>query len=233
MASDRAQGEDRDLAVERYVASLSVWQRRVFVALDHYADGATILLALISIALQLRAGTSGRSLLAALALVLPASVLTYAANRALKARVRKPRRHRLYALLTQPSHGDSFPSLHTQFAATFGACFVTAVALLAPEGTRRGAASMAGVSMGLSVAFVGWSRLYLGVHDRVDVIGGALIGAAIGVAVPAAAAALGLLALLPGAAAPWMVALLVMFVLVLNLSERRYRRSPLRGRALR
>ena len=45
--------------VEQYLATLSPRQRRIFLALDQYADAATGLLALLSVALQLLIGTPG------------------------------------------------------------------------------------------------------------------------------------------------------------------------------
>jgi hypothetical protein len=50
--------------VERYTATLSPRQRRIFLALDQYADAATGVLALVSVALQLLIGTPGAVVLA-------------------------------------------------------------------------------------------------------------------------------------------------------------------------
>src|SRR5690349_20025517 len=118
--------------VERYTATLSPRQRRVFLALDQYADAATGLLALLSAALQLLYGTPGAVVLAATALVLPAALLTYALNRAYKWLLPKPRRNRRYHDLISPWLRGSFASFHTQFAAPFGATFAFGILLLAP-----------------------------------------------------------------------------------------------------
>jgi hypothetical protein len=80
--------------VERYTATLSPRQRRIFLALDQYADAATGVLALVSVALQLLIGTPGAVVLAAVALVLPAGLLTYGLNRLCKWLLPKPRRNR-------------------------------------------------------------------------------------------------------------------------------------------
>lgn len=212
--------------VERYTATLSPRQRRIFLALDQYADAATGVLALLSAALQLLIGTPGAVVLAAVALVLPAGLLTYGVNRLCKWLLPKPRRNRRYHDLISPWLRGSFPSFHTQFAATFGATFSMAVALLAPAEARRLAGGVAALSMGLSVALVAWSRLYLAVHDRVDVYGGLALGAALGAGIAAGAVALGAV---PAGWAAWAcVAGLVALVLAVSVWERRKRR-PVRS----
>ena len=209
--------------VERYTATLTARQRRIFLALDQYADAATALLACLSVALQLLLGTPGAVVLAAIALVLPAGLLTYGLNRLCKWLLPKPRRNRLYHDLISPWLRGSFPSFHTQFAATFGATFVGSVALLTPAGLQAAAGGLAALSMGVSVALVAWSRLYLAVHDRVDVVGGLLLGIGVGGLVAGTAAA-----------APWVPAGLVAWsliaglaagVLAVSLWERRKRRA--------
>jgi len=206
--------------VERYTATLSPRQRRIFLALDQYADAATGVLALVSVALQLLIGTPCAVVLAAVALVLPAELLTYGLNRLCKWLLPKPRRNRRYHDLISPWLRGSFPSFHTQFAATFGATFSMAVALLAPAGDLAG--GVAALSMGLSVALVAWSRLYLAVHDRVDVYGGLALGTALGAGVAAGAVAL---RWVPQGWAAWAcVAGLVGLVLAVSVWERRKRR---------
>jgi membrane-associated phospholipid phosphatase len=71
-------------------------------------------------------------------------------------------------LRQQPAHGTSFPSSHTAMA------FAVAVTLI-PFLPRRGVA----VALVYAV-LVGWSRVYLGVHYPLDVVGGAGIGLAVG-----------------------------------------------------
>jgi membrane-associated phospholipid phosphatase len=73
------------------------------------------------------------------------------------------------AVLRQPpAHGTSFPSSHT-------AVTVAVVIALLPFLPR----AMAGVAIAYAV-LVGWSRVYLGVHYPLDILGGAGIGLAVG-----------------------------------------------------
>lgn len=207
--------------VDRYLATLTPFQRRVFLALDQYADAATGLLALLSVAIQVGIGTPGAVLLAALALVTPAGLITYALNRVCKGLLPKPRANRRYHDLISPWLRGSFPSFHTQFAATFGAAFSTAVALLAPPTTLLPAGPLAAVSMGLSVALVAWSRLYLAVHDRADVYGGLALGVGAGAGTAAGAVGQGWV---PAGAVGWgLLMLLVLLVLAVSVWERRKR----------
>jgi membrane-associated phospholipid phosphatase len=76
------------------------------------------------------------------------------------------------AVLRQPpAHGTSFPSSHT-------AITVAVVLALLPFLPR----AMAGVAIAYAV-LVGWSRVYLGVHYPLDILGGAGIGLAVGGAI--------------------------------------------------
>ncbi|HUS17827.1 MAG TPA: phosphatase PAP2 family protein [Chloroflexia bacterium] len=209
--------------VERYTATLTPRQRRIFLVLDQYADSATALLALLSVVLQLAIGTPPAVLLATLALVCPAGLLTYALNRLCKWLLPKPRGNRRYHDLISPWLRGSFPSFHTQFAATFAATFCTAVLLLMPPETRQLAAALALASMGPSVALVAWSRLYLAVHDQVDVYGGLVLGMGVGAGVAAAAVRLGLVP--GGVSAGLLIAGLVALVLAVSVWERRKRRA--------
>jgi undecaprenyl-diphosphatase len=68
----------------------------------------------------------------------------------------------------------SFPSGHA--AGSFTVAVMLAVVLIAQGRRRLGALAVA-----LAV-LVAWSRVYLGVHFPVDVVGGALLGSAVGVA---------------------------------------------------
>jgi membrane-associated phospholipid phosphatase len=207
--------------MRRWTEELSGPQRRVFWALDHYADGATVAMAALSAALQWLIGTPGPVIVAALALVLPAGLLTYAANRLCKALLPKPRANRTYHALISPWLRGSFPSFHTQFAATFGATFVAAVTLLSPPGRQEAAFLVSALSMGIEVAVVAWSRAFLAVHDRLDIYGGLGFGVVIGVAVAWAAAAAGWV---PAGAPAWaMIAGLAGLVFGISVWERRKR----------
>jgi undecaprenyl-diphosphatase len=74
-------------------------------------------------------------------------------------------------LRQQPAHGTSFPSSHT-------AVTVAVVIALMPFLPR----ALAPVAVAYAV-LLGWSRVYLGVHYPLDVLGGAGIGIAVGGAV--------------------------------------------------
>jgi undecaprenyl-diphosphatase len=83
-------------------------------------------------------------------------------------------RHRPYEVMAgavlrqEPAHGTSFPSSHT-------AVTVAVVIALVPFLARPLAAAGIGYA-----ALVGWSRVYLGVHYPLDVLGGVGIGLAAG-----------------------------------------------------
>jgi membrane-associated phospholipid phosphatase len=87
-----------------------------------------------------------------------------------KAVADRPRPYQVVAgavLRQQPAHGTSFPSSHT-------AVTVAVVLVLVPFLPR----ALAGVAIGYAV-LVGWSRVYLGVHYPLDILGGAGIGIAV------------------------------------------------------
>ena len=207
--------------MRRWTEELSGPQRRVFWALDHYADGATVAMAALSAALQWLIGTPGPVIVAALALVLPAGLLTYVVNRLCKALLPKPRANRTYHALISPWLRGSFPSFHTQFAATFGATFVAAVTLLSPPAQQAPAFLVSVLSMGTEVAVVAWSRAFLAVHDRIDIYGGLAFGIGIGVAVAWVAATAPWVP--TGAPAGAMIAGLAGLVFGISVWERRKR----------
>jgi membrane-associated phospholipid phosphatase len=112
--------------------------------------------------------------------VLPVAAAAVAAGgawalaHAAKAITDRPRPYQVVAdavLRQQPAHGTSFPSSHT-------AVTVAVVIALLPFLPR----ALAPVAIAYAV-LVGWSRVYLGVHYPLDVLGGAGIGMAVGGAV--------------------------------------------------
>ena len=100
-----------------------------------------------------------------------AAGLAWVLAHAAKAVADRPRPYEVMAgavLRQQPAHGTSFPSSHT-------AVTVAVVIALVPFLARPLAA--AGIAYAV---LVGWSRVYLGVHYPLDVLGGAGIGLAAG-----------------------------------------------------
>jgi undecaprenyl-diphosphatase len=109
--------------------------------------------------------------------VLPAAAgavaagLAWALAHVAKAIADRPRPYEVLAgavLRQDPAHGTSFPSSHT-------AVTVAVVIALVPFLARP----LAAAGIGYAV-LVGWSRVYLGVHYPLDVLGGAGIGLAAG-----------------------------------------------------
>ena len=100
-----------------------------------------------------------------------AAGLAWALAHVAKAIADRPRPYEVMAgavLRQQPAHGTSFPSSHTAVTA---AVVIALVPFLARP--------LAAAGIGYAV-LVGWSRVYLGVHYPLDVLGGAGIGLAAG-----------------------------------------------------
>jgi len=100
-----------------------------------------------------------------------AAGIAWALAHAAKAIADRPRPYEVLAgavLRQQPAHGTSFPSSHTDVT-------VAVVIALVPFLPR----ALAAVAIAYAV-LVGWSRVYLGVHYPLDVLGGAGIGMAVG-----------------------------------------------------
>jgi membrane-associated phospholipid phosphatase len=109
--------------------------------------------------------------------VLPAATgavaagIAWALANAAKAIANRPRPYEVMAdavLRQQPAHGTSFPSSHTAIT------LAVAIALV-PFLARP----LAAAGIGYAV-LIGWSRVYLGVHYPLDILGGAGIGLAVG-----------------------------------------------------
>ena len=156
-----------DHRLERWVVEHRVsWLDQVFVWLSKVGSFGWIFLAVALIAaLVLRRPQ-------VFVLTLGAGLITDLLARALKAAVDRQRPHLppgeprpLVRLPTDPS----FPSSH---AAVCFACAVT-LAFLVPR--------LAGPALVLAAA-IAYSRVYLGVHFPLDVIGGAAIGAVVAIA---------------------------------------------------
>ena len=111
-----------------------------------------------------------RSILPVAAGVAAATVAWLLAHAA-KAIADRPRPYQVMAdavLRQQTAHGTSFPSSHT-------AVTLAVVIALVPFLARPLAAAAIGYAI-----LVGWSRIYLGVHYPLDILGGAGIGTATG-----------------------------------------------------
>ena len=111
-----------------------------------------------------------RSILPVVAGVAAAAVAWLLAHAA-KAIADRPRPYQIMAdavLRQPPAHGTSFPSSHT--AVTLAVAIALVPFLARP---------LAATGIGYAV-LVGWSRIYLGVHYPLDILGGAGIGTATG-----------------------------------------------------
>ena len=100
-----------------------------------------------------------------------AATVAWLLAHAAKAIADRPRPYQVVAdavLRQQPAHGTSFPSSHT--AVTLAVAIALVPFLARP---------LAAAGIGYAV-LVGWSRIYLGVHYPLDILGGAGIGTATG-----------------------------------------------------
>jgi len=100
-----------------------------------------------------------------------AAVAAWLLAHAAKAIADRPRPYQVMAdavLRQAPAHGTSFPSSHT--AVTLAVAIALVPFLARP---------LAAAGIGYAV-LVGWSRIYLGVHYPLDILGGAGIGMATG-----------------------------------------------------
>jgi undecaprenyl-diphosphatase len=154
-----------DHGVERWiVAHRAPWLDWLFEELSRIGEGGTVWLLLALVLTLVR--REPRILL----LVALADLAADLAASALKAIIPRHRPH-VHALVAVP-HTHSFPSGH---AATSFAC-ATVLAGLEPR---------LRVPLFLLAAAVAYSRLYNGVHWPLDVLGGAVLGVAVGCGVRA------------------------------------------------
>jgi len=140
----------------------------VLTPLSHLFRLAGIVIVIVLAAVYVVA--RNRSVLPVAAGAAAAAVAWALANLA-KVIANRPRPYEVVAgavLRQQPAHGTSFPSSHT-------AITVAVVIALVPFLPR----ALAWVAVGYAV-LVGWSRVYLGVHYPLDILGGAGIGLAVG-----------------------------------------------------
>ena len=140
----------------------------VLTPLSHLFRPAGIVIVIVLAAVYVVA--RNRSVLPVAAGAAAAAVAWALANLA-KVIANRPRPYEVVAgavLRQQPAHGTSFPSSHT-------AITIAVVIALVPFLPR----ALAWVAVGYAV-LVGWSRVYLGVHYPLDILGGAGIGIAMG-----------------------------------------------------
>ncbi len=163
-------------------AGATSWDARLFRALNEVPPAVASVLTPLS-QLCRPAGIAAVVLLATVYVlarnrsVLPlaagvvAAVLGWALTQVAKEIADRPRPYHALAgavLRQQSAHGTSFPSTHTAVA-------LAAAIAIVPFLARS--LAIAGIAYAIGV---GWSRVYLGVHYPLDVLGGAGIGAAVG-----------------------------------------------------
>src|SRR5215472_10887523 len=157
-----------DVSLFRILNEVPPTVASVLTPLAHVFRPVGIVIVVVLIAGYVVAWT--RSVLPLAAAAVAAGVAWALANLA-KAIADRPRPYQVVAdavLRQQPAHGTSFPSSHT---AVTVAVMIALVPFL-PRGLAAAAIAYA--------VLVGWSRVYLGVHYPLDVLGGAGIGMAVG-----------------------------------------------------
>jgi membrane-associated phospholipid phosphatase len=153
-----------DVSLFRILNQVPAAAASVLTPLSHVFLPAGIIAVVVLLAVYVVA--RNRSVLP-LATGAAAAGLAWALAHAAKAVADRPRPYEVMAdavLRQQPAHGTSFPSSHT-------AVTLAVVIALVPFLARPLAA--AGIAYAV---LVGWSRVYLGVHYPLDILGGAGIG---------------------------------------------------------
>ena len=157
-----------DLSLFRFLNEVPPAAASVLTPLVHLFLPIGIVIAVVLMAGYVVAWT--RSVLP-LAAGAAAAGAAWALANAAKVIANRPRPYQVVAdavLRQPPAHGTSFPSSHT-------AVTVAVVIALVPFLPR----ALAWVAIAYAV-LVGWSRVYLGVHYPLDILGGAGIGIAVG-----------------------------------------------------
>jgi undecaprenyl-diphosphatase len=157
-----------DVSLFRILNQVPATAASVLTPLSHLFLPAGIVIVVVLAVIYVVART--RSVLPAAAGAVAASLAWLLAHVA-KAIADRPRPHEVIAdavLRQQPAHGTSFPSSHT--AVTLAVAIALVPFLARPL-------AMVGIAYAV---LVGWSRVYLGVHYPLDILGGAGIGMAAG-----------------------------------------------------
>ena len=157
-----------DVRLFRFINDVPSWASAILTPLSKVflPAGLVVVIALAVVYVTVR----NRSVLPIL-VAAAAAGLAWLLSSLAKAAADRPRPYQVIpdaVLRQQPAHGTSFPSSHTTIAVA------TVIALLPflPRPLARAAIVFA--------ALVAWSRIYLGVHYPLDVIGGAGLGLVVG-----------------------------------------------------
>jgi len=139
-----------------------------FPDLSFYAILSTTLL------IEILIGVSPAIFLPSLSVMGTVFAITLATNIVLKNVFRTPRPRSRY--ISRSVFSPSFPSLHAQFSTSEAAALATCIYALAPQHLRLLATTLAAAVAGGSAAVVSWSRVRVGAHRVVDVVGAAAMG---------------------------------------------------------
>lgn len=158
-------------AIQQHLRSPMLDQAMLLVT--HLGDFALVWLAAAAVlAAQPRYRRYGIAVLAAVAVTAAFGMLVL---KPLFGRVRPFVAYEFSGLLIPPPSGDSFPSNHSMVS------FAAAAALCCVPVKGRGAVALKAGAV-IVACLIAFSRLYLYVHYPTDIVAGAVIGIAIGVA---------------------------------------------------